>query len=407
VPLSGAEAAALRTLRRASSRDWSDIRQRFLHAATADGTGGSNVTGVRWWLKFCLFGRSTLPFTRLTADSPLAEKLAAEELFMDFAVWLAVCKPSGRAISVRTIRKYLSQVRAWHLRHFRTHLCGDLDYKQMTDLLKGICRHVTQPPKLRRWGVRTQDLAEAIRRFLSSGSVEDENWRAALEVAFCGLLRAAEFGVQDGEEFDPARHLTRADVSFRRDSEGREYAVVRMRPAKGAAGQAKSVPLILGGGGSLLDPVRALRRLFAADPVATEDAAATPLFRRAGGAAIRTRETRQVVKALMAMLGLDARRFGAHSLRIGGASAALAAGLPPAAIRAAGRWASDVYEIYCRCSRQSAAQMAAVIGSTSFDDIERGVEFADEELLLTSAELPYGATQDFVEPDLIDDALED
>jgi hypothetical protein len=376
-----------------------------LDAATADGSGGSRATGVRWWLKFCLFGRSALPFTRLTADSPLAAKLAAEELFMDFAIWLATCRPSGRPISARSIKKYLSQVRAWHLRMFRTHLCGDLDYKQMADLLKGICRHVEQPPKLRRWGVRTQDLEAAIRLHLSTGSLEDENWRAALEVAFCGLLRAAEFGVQDGEDFDPRRHLTRADVKFRRSSDGVEYVVIRMRPAKGAPGQGKTVPLILGGGGSLLDPVRALRRLFAMDPVAPEDEASTPLFRRPSGAAIRVSETRTVVKALMALLGLDAQRFGAHSLRIGGASAALAAGLSPAAIRAAGRWASDVYQIYCRCSRQSAAQMASVIGSTSFDDIERGVEFADEELLLTSAELPYGSLQDFIEDDMIDDAL--
>jgi hypothetical protein len=398
---------ALHAARAAAPQQWGSLRRQFLDAATVDGTGGANVTGVRWWLKFCLFGRSTLPFTRLTASSPLADRLAAEELFMDFAIWLAVCRPSGRPISVRTIKKYLSQVRAWHLRTFRTHLCGDLDYKQLADMLKGVCRHVKQPPKLRRWGVRTQDLAEAIRRYLSSGSVEDENWRAALEVAFCGLLRGAEVSLQDGEEFDPGRHLTRADVKFRTDSDGRVYAVIRMRPAKGKPGQGKSVPLILGGGGSMLDPVRALRRLFAMDPVAPEDEATTPLFRRASGAAIRVAETRDVVKALMALLGLDARRFGAHSLRIGGASAALAAGLSPAAIRAAGRWASDVYELYCRCSRQSAALMASVIGSTSYDDLERGVEFADEELLLTPDELPYGTVQDFVEDDLIDDALAD
>ena len=39
-----------------------------------------------------------------------------------------------------------------------------------------------------------------------------------------------------------------------------------------------------------------------------------------------------MVKAMMASIGLDPARFGAHSLRIGGATAALAAGLSPAAI---------------------------------------------------------------------------
>ena len=62
-----------------------------------------------------------------------------------------------------------------------------------------------------------------------------------------------------------------------------------------------------------------------------------------------------MVKAMnMASIGLDPARFGAHSLRIGGATAALAAGLSPATIRAAGRWASDVYMLYTRCKCNNA-----------------------------------------------------
>jgi hypothetical protein len=43
-----------------------------------------------------------------------------------------------------------------------------------------------------------------------------------------------------------------------------------MRPAKGEPGAGKELPLLLGGGGSLLDLVAALRRLWAADPVPPE-----------------------------------------------------------------------------------------------------------------------------------------
>jgi hypothetical protein len=64
----------------------------------------------------------------------------------------------------------------------------------------------------------------------------------------------------------------------------------------------------------------------------------------------------------MASIGLDPARFGAHSLRIGGTTAALAAGLSPAAIRAAGRWASDVYMLYTRCNMQASQRLATVIG---------------------------------------------
>jgi hypothetical protein len=109
-----------------------------------------------------------------------------------------------------------------------------------------------------------------------------------------------------------------------------------------------------------------------------------------------------MVKALMSALGLDATKYGAHSLRIGGATAALAAGMSPATIRAAGRWSSDIYQIYCRISKESAAGVAACIGSTPFEDLERGARFEGEELLLMAWEAPRDV-QRFVEQSMIDD----
>ena len=106
-----------------------------------------------------------------------------------------------------------------------------------------------------------------------------------------------------------------------------------------------------------------------------------------------------MVKAMMASIGLDPARFGAHSLRIGGATAALAAGLSPAAIRAAGRWASDVYMLNTRCNMKASQRLATVIGSTAFEDLQRGVHFADEELLLVPDEMPIGGVGEFVDED--------
>ena len=400
-----AEREALRQARQESEQSLAGMRRRFMEAATADRSGGARTTGVRWWLKYCVYGRSRSPFTRLGPNASLEAQVEAEQLLMDFALWLAVCQPSGRPISARSIAKYVSQIRAWHLREFRTPICGDLDYKQMKDLLRGVCRLVAQPERRRRWGVRTQDLSKAVRRFLSTDNPEDAMWAAALQTAFCGLMRGAEFSLQDGEEFNPEIHLTRADLSFRMGSDGLVYVVIMMRPAKGKPGARETVPLILGGGGSLVDAVAALQRMVELDPVAEEEKAVTPLFRRASGAAIRVPEVRAMVKVLMANIGLEPARFGAHSLRIGGATAALAAGVPASAIRVAGRWASDIYEIYTRCSREAAARLAMVIGSTRFEDLERGEQFIDEELMLTTAELPEGPVSDYVEQQLIEDAL--
>ena len=67
------------------------------------------------------------------------------------------------------------------------------------------------------------------------------------------------------------------------EKDGVWYAIIRMRPAK-KAGATKTLPLVLGGGGTLLDPVAALKHLFDIDPVPEEQMATTPLFRHGGAA---------------------------------------------------------------------------------------------------------------------------
>ena len=80
------------------------------------------------------------------------------------------------------------------------------------------------------------------------------------------------------------------------------------------------------------------------------------------------------------------------------------AGLSPQAIRAAGRWCSEIYRIYCRVSRQAAAALGGVIGSTAFEDVEREA-FVDEELTYTGAASATG--YGFIEQELVAATVED
>jgi hypothetical protein len=123
---------------------------------------------VRWFVKFCVHARGRAPMTQVHQHSPWEEQLEATQLLMDFAVWLAVSRPSGRPISAKTIGKYLSHVRMWHRQEFFRDIIGD-DFGQLKELLKGIARTVAQPPKLERWGVRTQDLAASMLATLPCG----------------------------------------------------------------------------------------------------------------------------------------------------------------------------------------------------------------------------------------------
>ena len=89
----------------------------------------------------------------------------------------------------------------------------------------------------------------------------------------------------------------------------------------------------------------------------------------------------------MAAAGQDPARYGAHSLRIGGATAALAAGVPPALIRVMGRWSSDIYEIYTRMSVEAALGVGAAIGSATVTRPDEG--FHEEHFELLPSEVAF------------------
>lgn len=301
---------------------------------------------------------------------------------MDFGIWLVTCKPSGRPVSAKTASKYISQVCAHQSRlpEGGGRFAGGMDMTRLRAMLKGLRRSMGQSERKPRYGVRPQQLKQAFDAVLGSGSRDAANWRAALSVGLCALMRGGELGTQDGEAWSPALHLSRADVTFfRRD--GVLYARIMMRPLKSERKRtSKSTEVILASGGSLIDPVRELWELFKLDPVPKEQRATAPLF-RANGRHITTGDVRVVVKHLMAAVGENPARFGAHSLRIGGATAAWTAGVPPQTIRLMGRWATDCYDVYLRMTQESAARFSAQVGSTPFEDLERGFKTEELELL--------------------------
>ena len=371
----------------ASSPRLARERERLVMKSMADGKGGISQPGVKHWIKFCAWGRGISPIIPVDSDSPRHERAAAEDLLMDFALWCVFCKPSGRVISPKSARKYVSQVQGWHrkLKHVGHAICGTgTPLPRLQALIRGLRKEVGDGTPRPRYGVRTQHLAAALAQELSDGSAKAQNWRAALTTAFCGLLRGGEFAVQDGDAWEAARHLTRADVRFFK-VQGVRHAGIMIRQLKtNVSLKGKTVEVVLRGGGTFFDPVEELWQLFKRDWVAPEQRAATPLFRD-GAEAFTVGRVREMVKSLMAAVGCDPKFFGAHSMRIGGATAALAAGIDPAVIRCMGRWSSDVYEVYMRLTRETATRLSSTVASTSFADLERGFQ---TEALDELAEIP-------------------
>ena len=123
------------------------MRAKYVDAAMADKAGGSLTPAVRHWLRFCVFGRHVSPMRDTDVSDPLAAKVADEAFLMDFALWLVLSKPSGRSISVNTAAKYISTVKAWHLRRFHRRIGADLELAGLKDMLKGMRRELGVPPK--------------------------------------------------------------------------------------------------------------------------------------------------------------------------------------------------------------------------------------------------------------------
>ena len=138
--------------------------------------------------------------------------------------------------------------------------------------------------------------------------------------------------------------------------------------------------MVAGGGGSYFDAAELVAEWLRVRRQAGIDETCA-MFCFPDGTPIRTRDVRTAVRCAMAAAGLDPMRFGAHSLRIGGATAALAAGVSPQLIRLMGRWSSDIYEIYCRMSLQAALGVGRSIASQRVDSFESGFRTESLEML--------------------------
>ena len=94
---------------------------RFLCAANVDRTWGRKSTGVRGWLVYCVYGLDVSPIPD-PFDTSAEHRRMVEERLEDFAVWYAVCRPSGKQASHKSIGKYFSTIRAWYRRFYRAEL---------------------------------------------------------------------------------------------------------------------------------------------------------------------------------------------------------------------------------------------------------------------------------------------
>ena len=360
-----------------------------LNASYGDGVGADNSTAVGTWQRFTIRGLHTAAVRFMDPHSPITERLKEEELLMRFAHYLV----NEVGVNPDTARKYIYTVQAWHKRRTGVGLGGDLEFHRLPRQITGyenLAARRPPKPKLIRHGVRPQWLARALekeregmlysklQRSIGLLEAKFENLAACAECGFAGLLRGAEL---TSLRFNRYIDVSRADVKLIHKGPKGPYAVIRTRNSKAkGAKRWEKIEVYLPSGGKYIDPYTALIRLFEKDPVEKGNRDTTPLFRDPeSNKAVTVTQLRTKIKDLMGSIGLDKTKYGAHSLRIGGATALYALGVDALTIKTLGRWSSEAYMLYVRQCTERAFMAAQAACSKDVDDMAQEACFIDDD----------------------------
>ena len=159
--------------------------------------------------------------------------------------------------------------------------------------------------------------------------------QAAMLLAFFSFLRVSEFTTTAGST---SRFLSRGDVKLM----DHQLKVFLCRSKTDQLGKGSTITVGCSEDGCC--PVRAMR-LYLEE---CRSHPSKPLFHFRHGPPLTARNFRAVLHFHLKSLGLKARCFNTHSVRIGAATAAAKAGLQSSTLKELGRWRSAAFHSYIR-----------------------------------------------------------
>lgn len=212
----------------------------------------------------------------------------------------------------------------------------------LSSVLKGIRRTFGVPPTPRL--PLTPDILIRIRSRLNLNFSMHASFWAICLVAFFGLFRKSHLLPESGPKFSPARQFTRSDFCY---SESGFTVTVRWSKTIQFGQRTVLIPLV-GNPGSPLCPVQAVRRAFSFTQSASPNSQAF-CWRDAATSSTHVftyKAFMHLMHTVLTELGIPASQYGTHSLRRGGATFALEAGVPLDVISVMGDWKSDSMYLY-------------------------------------------------------------
>ena len=112
--------------------------------------------------------------------------------------------------------------------------------------------------------------------------------------------------------------------------------------------------IVIGKTNSLLWPISAMVAYLNSRPLSSDSG---PLFTYVSGGLLTREKLTRETRLLISKAGLNSREFAGHSFRIGAATTAASANLPPWLIKVLGRWSSDCFERYIKTPPSVLAQV--------------------------------------------------
>ena len=238
----------------------------------------------------------------------------------------------ARSVSFKTIKVYLAGLRLWHI---LKDLPDPTQNLLLSYTIKGIrCQQGDQVRT--RLPITTSTLRLLKLRLQGFPScLQDKRmlW-AALSVAFYGFLHSSEFTCQAVNSFDHDRTLLKQDVTLEASR-----ASLRIKTSKTDPFH-HGVTVHLAQTGTSTCPVSALTKYL---ELTKDQPPHRPLFQFASGDLLTRQTLTRVIRDLLA-----SSDYASHSLRIGAATSAAAAGIPEWLIQVLGRWSSQCYLSYIR-----------------------------------------------------------
>ena len=179
-------------------------------------------------------------------------------------------------------------------------------------------------------------------------------FRAIFLMAFFGFLRISNIAPHSYSQFDPSRHLTPADITFKKSK-----MLVVIKWSKTMQTRDKIHIIVLPKlNQSILCPVRALKRALSVYNPQRDQ----PLFQVRTPLGFRVATESRVRKGLLQLnvkLGFDPHHLTFHAFRRSGATCAYNAHVPLQNIKSHGSWASECVWSYMQQNEDRSSEIAA------------------------------------------------